>query len=91
MTLSSFLTVLVSVSSTVVPNVSTLEIETTDPSISTAKSDADAVVEEMSSLYVRTTLVPSVDVAADWKVGAVPVTAELLVTAVVFSDAASLP
>ena len=34
---------------------------------------------------------PSVEVAADWKDGAVPATVELLVTAVVFSDAASLP
>ena len=34
---------------------------------------------------------PSVEVAADWKVGAVPATVELLVTEVLFSDAASLP
>ena len=34
---------------------------------------------------------PSVEVAADWKVGGVPATVELLVTVVVFSDAASLP
>ena len=34
---------------------------------------------------------PSVDVAADWKVGAVPASEELLVTGVGFSDAASLP
>ena len=37
------------------------------------------------------TLVPSVLVAADWKVGGVPATVELLVTEVLLSDAASLP
>ena len=34
---------------------------------------------------------PSAEVAAETNVGAVPATVELLVTAVVFSDAASLP
>ena len=36
-------------------------------------------------------MVPSVLVAADWKVGAVPVTVELLVTEVLLRVAASLP
>ena len=40
---------------------------------------------------MRTTLLPSVDVAADWKSGAVPAIVELLVTDVLLSDAASLP
>ena len=36
-------------------------------------------------------MLPSVDVAADWKVGAVPAAVELLVTAVLLSVAASFP
>ena len=60
-------------------------------SVVTAKADAAAVVDESASLYVRTTLVPSVDVAADVNVGAVPATVELLVTEVLVKDAASLP
>ena len=60
-------------------------------SVVTAKSDVAAVVDERVSLYVRTTLVPSVEVVADASVGAVPATVELLVTEVLVSDAASLP
>ena len=40
---------------------------------------------------MRSTLVPSVDVEAESNDGALPSTAELLVTEVLLSDAASLP
>ena len=40
---------------------------------------------------MRTTLVPSVLVAAEEKVGGVPATVELLVTEVLLRSAASLP
>ena len=62
-----------------------------EPSVVTAKADVAAVVEWSASLYVRMTLVPSVEVPADRNAGALPSTVELLVTAMLSRDAASLP
>ena len=61
------------------------------PSVVTAKDEALAVMEESDSSYVRTTLVPSVLVAAETKVGGVPATLELLVTKLAAKEATSFP
>ena len=73
------------------PEIATAVTALAEPSDVMAKADVTAVVDERVSLYVRKTLVPSVDVAADVNVGALPATIELLVTEVLVSDAASLP
>ena len=65
------MTVLVSVSSTEEPEIATAVTALAALSVVMAKADVAAVVEESASLYVRTTLVPSVDVAVDVNVGAV--------------------
>ena len=57
------------VSSTVEPLIATpLTVLTTPPDL-TVKAVVAAVVAESASSYVRTTLVPSVDVVAEEKVG----------------------
>ena len=91
MTVWSLVTELFKVSSTVDSEISTAVTELVKPSAVTAKADAAAVVEESGSLKVRTSLLPSVVMAAEEKVGAVPGTVELLVTDLLLSDAASSP
>ncbi len=64
------MTVLLSVSSTLEPDTSAAMTLLAEPSIVTVKAEGAAVVEESDSLKVRTTLVPSVEVAAEEKLGA---------------------
>ena len=60
-----FVTVLVSVSSTVEPEIATAVTALAAPPEVTVKADVAAVVEESASSYVRMTFVPPVLVAAD--------------------------
>ena len=70
MTVWSFLTVSLRVSSTVSPSMATAVTVLAEPSVVTVKADA-AVVEKSGSWKVRTSLLPSVVMAAEERIGRV--------------------